>query len=491
MDAGGSALRMVPSKLPLRGGAGRIPARAPSDLLAGVALGFLAVCLASRPGSLSAAEPEEGKSAPRGEGEGAPTASELGAKLKAAVSSGDAAAAVAALDGLAALGTPDAVLAITRNAFRGSSYAVERAAGAVLARFEDPAARAKVYEEAKANPDYRARIVLLAVAARLAREDPRALAAIHTALKDPSKPVVLTALYWVRQLRRKESVEPLIGLLEARERKAADRPYFDALRALEELTGFQIGSAGEWRSFWEAQKKGLSAPKTPRDAKTGLAKKNRFFTVNLDSDRVLFAIDTSWSMTKRDPYAEPEPGEKEDGSRGKTVVAKPRRETGPPKPEELPLSRERLYRVKEELMRCIRELPPHVCFGVLSFNHELSYIWSSRALQPATPAAKAQAIEWVKALQPNGATRTDLALAEALSIPEVDTIVLLTDGAPQDEKNQRLDTDAILRDVKERNRFVRARIETVSFLQIRDARMRRFVRDLALGNDGGEPHLLP
>lgn len=482
---------MVPSATPRRRGAGRVSGRARLGVLAGVAFGLLAAGLASGPGAGFAAEPGKESSAAGEEGERAPTAAELGAKLKAAAASGDAAAAAAALEGLAGLGTSEAALAISRNAFRGSNYAVERAAGAALARLKDPAARAKVYEEAKANPDYRARIVLLAVAARLAREDPRALAAVHAALKDPSKPVVLTALYWVRQLRRNESVEPLIGLLEARERKAADRPYFDALRALEELTGFQIGSAGEWRSFWEAQKKGLSAPKISRDSKTGLARKSRFFTVNLDSDRVLFVIDTSWSMTKRDPYAEPQPEEKQVGSRGKTVVAKPRRETGPPKAEELPLSRERLYRVKEELMRSIRELPPHVHFGVLSFNHELAYLWSSRTLQPAAPAAKAQAVEWVKALQANGATRTDLALAEALSIPEVDTIVLLTDGAPQDEKNQRLDIDAILRDVKERNRFVRARIETVSFLQIRDARMRRFVRDLALGNDGGEPHLLP
>jgi hypothetical protein len=43
---------------------------------------------------------------------------------------------------------------------------------------------------------------------------------------------------------------------------------------------------------------------------------------------------------------------------------------------------------------------------------------------------------------------------------------------------------------KELNRFVRARIHTVSFLQIRDTKMRSFVKQLAVQNDGSE-HLLP
>ncbi len=440
--------------------------------------------LVPAPGSgfLRAAEPAESE-------ESAPGVPELQAKLKAAMSSGDYAAAASAVDALLELGTPEAVEAVTRNALRGASYALERRVGAGLCRLKDPASRQKIREEAQKHPDFRARIVLLAVLARMVPEDPKALDAIHAALRDPSKPVALAALAWVRELRRTDSVEPLIGFLAERERKGGDRIYFDTLRALREITGFEIGTAGEWRSFWEAQKRGLSAPKKPRgESKTAVAR-SRFFGVHLESDRVLFVIDISWSMVQRDEYAAP--GERDDGTgKAKTGVAKP----APKKPagaKELPISRERLYRVKEELMRCIRELPPQVHFGVLAFNHELFSLWGARTLKPATPAEKAKAIEWVKGLQANGATRTDLALREALSTPEVDTIVLLTDGAPQDEKNKRLDIDAILNQVKEQNRFVRARIETVSFVQIRDSRMRRFVRELALQNDGGEPHLLP
>lgn len=453
-----------------------------ASLWVGVSLGLGAGARSPDPGVLWAAESAKAE-------ETAPGVPELQAKLKAALSSGDYVAAASVVDSLLAMGTPEAVLALTRNALRGANYALEKRVGAGLCHLKDPAAKRKICEEALKNPDYRARIVLLAVVARMVAEDPKALDTIHAALRDPSKPVVLTALSWLRELRRTDSVEPLIDFLEERERKAADRIYFDTLRALREITGFEIGSAGEWKSFWEAQKRGLSAPKKPRGESKTAVVRSRFFSVELESDRVLFVIDISGSMSEKDPYVEPPRGEKEAG-KAKTGVVKPVPKEKIDK-SQLPENRRRIYRVKEELIRCIRELPPQVHFGVLAFNHELFHLWESRTLRPAGPREKAKAIEWVKALQETGATRTDYALREALSIPEVDTIVVLTDGAPQDEKNQRLDIDSILRQVKEQNRFVRARIETVSFLQIRDSRMRRFVRELALQNDGGEPHLLP
>ncbi len=147
--------------------------------------------------------------------------------------------------------------------------------------------------------------------------------------------------------------------------------------------------------------------------------------------------------------------------------------------------------MKAELVRAVGELESTTNFGIISFSHELGSLWASRTLKPATPENKAAAIQWVKELQANGATRTDLALEEALSIPEVDSIYLLTDGAPKGMDNQKMPIDPILRRAKELNRFVRARIHTISFLQIRDKEMVRFCRELSLQNDGGEPTLLP
>jgi hypothetical protein len=212
----------------------------------------------------------------------------------------------------------------------------------------------------------------------------------------------------------------------------------------------------------------------------------------MDSDRVLFVIDVSGSMTVRDPVTDP--AEEEDASkdRGKTVIVKKDKPKAAPKSKEPPPSRERMFRVKTELVRLIAGLQPSTQFGILCFSHEIHYVWGdARSLRPATPESKAAATAWVKALKADGATRTDKALEEALAIPEVDTVFLLTDGAPKDEKDQRMPIEPILARAKQMNRFLRARIHTISFQQIKDTRMRTFVRDLSIQNDGGEPTLLP
>jgi hypothetical protein len=263
-----------------------------------------------------------------------------------------------------------------------------------------------------------------------------------------------------------------------------DRVYFDILRTLEALTGVELEDAVDWKNFWEAQKKGLSAPARATESKTVAFRRDSFFSVTVDSDRVLFVIDVSGSMSVRDP-----PLETPAGSSGKTVVV------GRPRPSQvdpssLPLSRERMTRVKEELIRVVQGLRPQVSFGILSFNHELRPLWPGGGLKSATSTNKTAAVNWVRSLRPNGATRTDLAIRDALTIPEVDTIFLLTDGAPKNEKNQRLPIEPILALARQLNRFVKARIHTISFQQIRDTRMRTFVTQLAQQNDG-EPTWLP
>jgi hypothetical protein len=69
----------------------------------------------------------------------------------------------------------------------------------------------------------------------------------------------------------------------------------------------------------------------------------------------------------------------------------------------------------------------------------------------------------------------------------VDSIFLLTDGAPQlpgEGADTRLPIEPILAEAKEQNRFLRCRINTISFKQIRDRSMRDFVQLLARQNDG-------
>jgi hypothetical protein len=101
----------------------------------------------------------------------------------------------------------------------------------------------------------------------------------------------------------------------------------------------------------------------------------------------------------------------------------------------------------------------------------------------ASKANKQKAADWVRTLKPSGATRTDLAISRAFGIPDIDTIYLLTDGTPRDEKNQKIAPDLVLGIAKMQNRFRKARIHTVGFAQA-GSTMQKLCRDLAGQNDG-------
>lgn len=374
---------------------------------------------------------------------------------------------------------------IIKYAMRGQSYDLDRHAGALLAQVVEPRIRKEVYSTLRDDRNLSTRIILVAVVARWA-DDPAALDALSVVLTSvrTRKELKFAVLYWIRKIGRPEKfVEPLIAELERRERKPHDRVYADLRRTLKTLTGRDFDVAIDWKNYWKARQQGLPAPPKPSgEGRTVLANKASFFSVAVDSDRVLFVIDVSSSMEVPDTIVEepPEPDE-ESSPRGKTVVKSPdSSKEGPRAPRTV--TRRRITRVKEELIHTIQTLPPHVRFGVMSFSHEIAYL-DKNILAFATNANKARAIQWVRALRPNGATRTDLALQEALLIPEVDTLYVLTDGAPKDVNNQKIPPEQVYSVVKTLNRFRKCRINTIGFSQAGHS-MRLFVQHLAQTNDG-------
>jgi hypothetical protein len=302
---------------------------------------------------------------------------------------------------------------------------------------------------------------------------------------------VFSAVAWIRKRNAPEaSIEPLIAELERRERKAQDRVYFDILRALRHLSGADLTVAADWKNFWEARKQGHAAPKKRTSpGVTAVARPASFFSVTVDSDRVLFIIDISGSMSERDPAPEgsvkPQPEVVDPEQKGRTTVVVKKKAAAPKAPPAgpPPPDRERLFRAKEELIKTLQSLPASVRFGIMSFSHEIHFFEGGRTLINATEANKARAIAWVRVLQASGATRTDLALHEGLQYPELDTIYLLTDGAPRDEKDTPIPPEQVLEAVREENRFHKCRIHTFGFKQAGN-KMIRFVIDLAGQNDG-------
>ncbi len=406
----------------------------------------------------------------------------LARSLRLAMQARDDQEALKVVEKLVEISSTESFEALLRYAFLGTSAAVEAETMRRLQQITDPKILNLVRLQATKHRNYRARIALLSLAAE-GTDHVAALDVLHPALSDPSPSVVFYALLRLRQLRRAESVEPLVELLERLEPKERrDRRYHDLVSTLKEITGRSYKGAAAWRRYVRDFKADLDSGKLPprqekrrRRGRTSVGPS--FFSVPINSDRVLFVIDVSHSMLKRDEELSPDTDPKP-----RTSVD--RRKKNQPKPEELPPSRARINRVKNELISLIRGLPERVSFGVVSFSHEIGVWGGVSNLQPATTEAKAAAVAWVAGLNAIGATRTDAALARAFEFREADTVYLLTDGRPQDEENRPISVDGIVRMVDSLNRYRRCRIHTISFEQVRSRAMRQFVLTLAERNDG-------
>ena len=85
-------------------------------------------------------------------------------------------------------------------------------------------------------------------------------------------------------------------------------------------------------------------------------------------------------------------------------------------------------RLKEEFAASVSALSANMRFNVIAFDCNVDQ-WSG-GLVRATPGSKADAIAWVTDQQPRGATNTGAAVTLALQDPEVESVILLTDGMP-------------------------------------------------------------
>jgi hypothetical protein len=207
-------------------------------------------------------------------------------------------------------------------------------------------------------------------------------------------------------------------------------------------------------------------------AAKGPAKEGHFYGISTRSKRVLYLIDVSGSMTKVvDPH-------------GKAALS----ETGgwendPSRPAP---GRTRMEIAQNELRRAIGRLPPGSRFSMIFYNHAVR-LWAPE-LREATPKARKEALEAVAALRPSGATFTLGALREAFALAakegaEVDTIFLLSDGAPTDDslpEAKVMDPGIILDAVRVWNRHGGIVIHTIAI----DLPDTYFLKTLAAENGG-------
>ncbi len=199
----------------------------------------------------------------------------------------------------------------------------------------------------------------------------------------------------------------------------AGRVWLACRDALERLTGESLHRAQAYRGYLDAHRDTID-PKavdlsTRKEDRTGLG----LFGLELTGKNIIFILDVSGSMVSTDPLT-PEQIEK---LRRATGVA------GANEAEEkLFEERRRIVRAKKELKTVLMGLSDDRNFNVIAYSTEVQK-WKG-VLVPGEKKNREAGVAFVEGLEAEGITVTDWALREALADPKVDTVYLITDGAP-------------------------------------------------------------
>ncbi len=240
----------------------------------------------------------------------------------------------------------------------------------------------------------------LAALAHLGRVDPPAAEAASAGLlRHPRWEVRLAA---AEALAALGSGPPAVEALLAALRREKRRRVGEGIAAgLERLTGAPLGDDPDrWEEWWRTRKgswKPAADPGAPPPGPRPAAGEStaRFYDIPVDGDRVAFVIDTSRSML--DPARLGEEATKMQVALG-------------------------------QVARTFASLREDVSFNVVAFGTVVE-AWKPRAV-PAGPSSKYEALRFLQKRPLEGRTNIFDALAAAMADDEVDTIFLLTDGAP-------------------------------------------------------------
>ncbi len=267
----------------------------------------------------------------------------------------------------------------------------------------------------------------------------RSLPVLDALSSDARWRVRLAALEGYRDLKSRVGVERLVGRLEAETGRLRE----DALLALQRLTGRNLGAdPADWRGFLaDAPDDFLALADTVALKPARYAGGITYHDVASASRRFVCATDLSNSMGSR--------GARVDGYAGEDA---------------------RLSIAITELARLLASLDTSHRFNLITFSN------NARAWRRAPVAADTKGLQAAKAeirdYRPNGGTNVHAALELAFAMADasardareadhdIDTLFLLTDGAPT--VGELTDTRLLLESVRERNRDLRLRIHCIS-----------------------------
>ncbi|MEZ6184966.1 MAG: hypothetical protein R3F62_08160 [Planctomycetota bacterium] len=393
-------------------------------------------------------------------------------KLAAAMSSGDESGMASALGELAADDSKKAVDLILKVALTNTAGQVYNGARSALASMKSDEAVDHMVKMVGKRGDPRVKLLLIDAFADM--DDDKTGGALGEALESREPEVLRAAVHAIGKRQPKDAVDGLIDLWEKLQGgREEDGLLMNSVEeTLYQLTGQNFKTAEDWRKYWKIKKQDFR-PRTgaaPREPSTTSERKKvpTFFGSEIRSNRIVFVIDTSGSMTYEDPAPPTPPQTGSPGRRGpKTGGGTEGGDAEDEKEDEGPKrapSRIRVERAKFQLKEVISALPQGSLFTIIGFDTNVKVF--SKSLMAATPGNKDKAIAFVMGLNPSGTTMTLKAAEAAFEVDGADTMILLSDGAPTEvdkDTNQQLTGEQVADKITELNRFKRWRIDTFGF----------------------------
>jgi HEAT repeat protein/VWA domain-containing protein len=330
-----------------------------------------------------------------------------------------------------------------------------------------------------AQKDSAPTVRLRAIEACTARTEPDLVPLLVKSLKEKGWPHRQAAARALGSIPDVRAIAPLINAMGIEEGRLVE-VYADALAA---ITGEKLGPFPEsWKQWFDDHKEdlvakgaGKSKAKKPRKIKR---KQVSYYGIKSLSKRIVFIIDVSGSMKEiiGEEDKAPLTGDDEESFRGPKIEI-----------------------AKRTLKQAVRTLDEHTHFNIVIYNHSVRVFHET--MLKADQAGKNKAYLMINDLEPLGSTYTYGALKETFLMagrgasdktydPGVDTIFLLSDGAPTNndiDKPQPMEGKVILDAVKEWNSLKRVQIHTIAIdpqLGTGKGKFIKFMRSLAKRHGG-------
>ena len=344
----------------------------------------------------------------------------------------------------------------------------------------------KLFERGLKNRAWQVRLLSLRTLARLKHKKISDYAI--AALDDPDDKVQVNAVRILLDQGGREIILPLIRHID----KARGRVKDDVIDALTRLTGKDLGpSTFQWEGWWE--QKGKTVKVVARCSaeeftkmKQKLAEETNtvaYHGLRVLSDNFIFIFDSSESM--KEQYVPPEErpenrGKAGGGAAGTTVVVDPNNPNAGGRGQKEALQ-SKLVVAQKNLKKVLNGLKNGKRFDIILFESIITdFIRAKLEKEPDKLAvldldSRVKALAFVDQARAQGQTYMLKALETAFENDEVDTIYLLSDGAPTPP--ERAGMKVILERMRKLNRVRSVKINTIGF-DLKD-KEKEFLRTLA------------